>query len=290
MFGYVKTDIPNMYVKDTVLYKSAYCGLCKSIGRECGNKGRLCLNYDLTFLSLLAHNVLDVDLEINKERCVIHWFRKRPVAKDDYITKRIANLNIILAYHKLSDDVNDSNKGRLKRSFFKKSYKKAKKNEQEFDKIVENNYKILLDYEKKNGDSIDIASDSFGKMMKEISKELFGDKFNEELGALSYNLGKWIYLIDALDDFDKDKKNGEYNVFVNAYKTSTKRKELIEQNRSELELIFGTILSDINEANSKIKYNFNCDLINNVLLKGLRMETIRIMNMECKKCKTNTKF
>ena len=59
MFGYVKTDLPNMYVKDTVLYKAMYCGLCKGIGKVCGQKGRLALNYDLTFLSVFVHNILD---------------------------------------------------------------------------------------------------------------------------------------------------------------------------------------------------------------------------------------
>ena len=54
MFGYVKTDMPNMFVKDTVLYKAMYCGLCKGIGNVCGTKGRLLLNYDLAFLSLLT--------------------------------------------------------------------------------------------------------------------------------------------------------------------------------------------------------------------------------------------
>ena len=53
MFGYIRTDIPNMIVKDTVLYKALYCGLCKSIGKTCGTCGRFTLNYDLTFLSAI---------------------------------------------------------------------------------------------------------------------------------------------------------------------------------------------------------------------------------------------
>ena len=64
MFGYVKTDLPNMYVKDVILYKAMYCGLCKGIGKTCGQKSRLLLNYDLTFLSVFAHNLLDVDVKI----------------------------------------------------------------------------------------------------------------------------------------------------------------------------------------------------------------------------------
>ena len=118
MFGYVKTDTPNCYVKDTVLYKAAYCGLCKSIGCTCGQRGRLVLNYDLTFLSVLAHNLKGLDVEIKNERCITHHIKKRPVAVPDELSKRIAALNVILAYHKLNDDVLDNGKGRLKRRFF----------------------------------------------------------------------------------------------------------------------------------------------------------------------------
>ena len=127
MFGYVKTDMPNMYVKDTVLYKAMYCGLCKGIGCSCGTKGRLLLNYDLTFLSLFVHNVLNIDVEVEKQRCIIHHIKKRPVAVPDDVTKRIAALNVILAHHKFNDDVIDSGKGRFGRAFFRSSYKKAKK-------------------------------------------------------------------------------------------------------------------------------------------------------------------
>ena len=40
-------------------------------------------------------------------------------------------------------------------------------------------------------------------------------------------MGKWIYLIDALDDYDKDKKKGAYNPFVLAYGAPT-REELLK--------------------------------------------------------------
>ena len=114
MFGYVKTDNPNMFVKDTVLYRSMYCGLCKGIGRTCGQRARFALNYDLTFLSVLMHNILDIDVDIKKQHCIIHWFGKKPVAVPDELTDRIGALNIILAYYKLNDDVIDNNKGRIK--------------------------------------------------------------------------------------------------------------------------------------------------------------------------------
>lgn len=50
MFGYVKPDLPYLYLKDDKLYKALYCGVCKSIGKTCGQKARLSLTYDIAFL------------------------------------------------------------------------------------------------------------------------------------------------------------------------------------------------------------------------------------------------
>lgn len=288
MFGYVRTDLPNMYVKDTVLYKAMYCGLCKSMGKACGNFSRLTLNYDMTFLSLFCHNIAGTDINIKKERCIAHWITKRPVAKPDALTKRIAALNLILAYYKLSDDVLDEKKGRLKRKVFYRSYKRAKKSEPELNEVVNNNYAKLVEYEKTEGDSVDISADSFGNMLLEIIVILLGDKATEAVKSLCYDIGKWIYLIDAVDDFDKDKKRNSFNVFVNLYKNVFDKRGLLNEKRIELEEIFGTILSDIEHCSRQIEYKFNNDLINNILLCGLRAQTKKIL--ENKKCGNTTKY
>lgn len=287
MFGYVKTDMPYMFVKDTVLYKALYCGLCKSIGKTCGTNARFLLNYDLAFLSAFLHNVCGKDVEIKKERCIIHHIVKRPVASCDELTERIAALNVILAGCKLSDDVMDSGKGRLKRSFFACGYKKARKREPVLDKIVKDRYAELLNYEKAGADSPDIVADPFGNMMREIVTELAGEFASEEVKTLSYDLGKWIYLIDALDDFDKDKKRGEFNVFVNAYRDAETKENLIKEKGEDLAVLFGTVLTEISELSEKIDYKFNSDLVRNVLKRGLFSETKRIT--ENKQCKNTTK-
>ncbi|MBE5754254.1 MAG: hypothetical protein E7340_02845 [Clostridiales bacterium] len=288
MFGYVKTDFPNMYMKDVVLYKAMYCGLCKGIGKCCGNKGRLVLNYDLTFLSLFTHNLLNIDVKIEKQTCIIHHIRKRPVAVPDVLTERIGALNVILAYYKLNDDVIDNKKGFIKRSFFKSSYKKAAKKEPKFDAIVKARYAELRKYEKANCDSIDMAADPFGLMMKDIILELIGDDCADNVKKIAYEFGKWIYLIDALDDFDKDKKKKNYNVFVNANPDVCDKQTLLMTKGNEIVYIFGTILNEISTLEKGLDYKFNHDLISNILSLGLKGQTKVVM--ENKKCKNTSKF
>ena len=289
MFGYIKTDLPNMYVKDTILYKAMYCGLCKGIGKACGQKARLVLNYDLTFLSVLLHNLSNIDVKIERQHCIIHRISKRPVAIPDHLTERIAALNVILAYYKLSDDVIDNGKGRLKRSFINSAYKRAKKNEPKLDFVVKSRYDELRKYEKANCDSIDIVADPFGLLMQDVVKILMEDTADDILCELAYNLGKWIYLIDALDDFDKDLKKKNYNVFVNVYNEIKCKDELVRNKQNDLIIVFGSVLSRINELTKCLKYKFNHDLTDNVLLRGLNVQTKTIMENN-KKCKNTTKF
>ncbi len=288
MFGYVKTDYPNLYVKDTILYKSMYCGLCKGIKEVAGHRARLTLNYDLTFLSVLLHNVMNNDVQIEKQRCIIHPIKKVPMAKVDELTKTIGALNVILAYHKINDDVLDENKGRFKKALVKKGYNRAVKDYKFLDDIVDKYYKQLLELEKQKCDSIDRVSDPFGTMLQKIVKEISKEFCSEELERLAYGLGRWIYLIDALDDFDKDLKKNSYNVFALAYADCKTKIELIEKNNKELQMIFGSILSDIFKCSKALKYYFNHDLTENVFKYGLIKQTKNIM--ENKQCKTTTKF
>ncbi|MCQ2399597.1 MAG: DUF5685 family protein, partial [Clostridia bacterium] len=253
MFGYVKPDSPYMYMKDLTLYKAMYCGLCKSIGKYCGEKARLVLNYDLTFLSVFLHNVMNVDVEIKEETCVIHHIKKRPVAKPDFLSEKIGALNVILAGKKLQDDVDDENKGKIKNAFFSSSVAIAKKKEGLLSDTVDVCYKRITDYEKTNGKDAVVVSEFFGELLVEIVKVISENYFTEDIRTVVFNLGKWIYLIDALDDYDKDIKKKSFNPFVNGYGEPTK-KEFLEKHGDEINFIFGDILYEIEDLIASSKH------------------------------------
>ena len=275
-------DKPYLYMKDDTLYKALYCGVCKSIGEVCGQRARFTLTYDIAFLSALAHNILGKDVEIKKSRCIAHAIKKRPIAKPDEISKMLGAINVILAYYKLKDDVLDENKGNFKSVIFKKGYKKAKNKYPKIDEIVKNCYHNLLKLEKENCDSIDIVADCFAVMLQEISVEVFKDKSTDNTKRLMYAIGKWIYLIDALDDYDKDIKNNNYNVFYNYYKCddfSLIKKEHLQ----DIIYIFNGIFMQITENYKEIKSHFNTDLTSNILMRGIPNKTQSILDKGNKK-------
>lgn len=285
MFGYVSPDLPNLYIKDGMLYKALYCGLCKSIGGTCGQLARMGLSYDVTFLSALLHNLKNVDIEVEQGHCVEHWFTKRPIAKRDSLTDLLACINTAWTYFKLTDDIEDENKGYLKRLWFTKGYQKVKKLHPEIIPIIETRLAETSKFEKEGCDSPDRMADGTATMVSELSDLLLEGYATPATKQLFYLIGKWIYLIDAVDDYDKDVKKGCYNVFERCYHAKDK-KALLEERRADLDFIFRTLFYGVREALSGVKLHFNHDLTDNVLMLGLPSVTKRILSCEnCPSCK-----
>ena len=127
MFGYIQPDAPYLFKKDEKLYQALYCGLCKSIGKGCGQCARTALTYDMAFMSALVHNIKQEDVIIKKVRCAIHWLKRRPVALVDDTTVLMGCVNTALAYYKLCDDKADGDRKGIFRHLYKKGLKRAAK-------------------------------------------------------------------------------------------------------------------------------------------------------------------
>jgi hypothetical protein len=289
MFGYVRADTPYLYIKDDNLYKAMYCGVCKGIADVCGHSARMGLSYDVTFLSVILHNIAGVDVTIEKSHCLTHCIRSRKMANVDEMTRQLGAFNTELVYYKYTDDIEDGDRGRGKRLWFQKGHRRVKKKYPEIEKIVREQMAAQAVVEKSKSDSIDRAADATANMLAEFSDYVLGEKRTQYTRALFYSVGKWIYLIDALDDYDKDKKKGAYNPFLLAYGAADRR-ELVQKYAEDLQFAFRTIFYDIRENLGQIKFHFNRDLSDNILLRGLPATTKKIMSCEnCKACKSEKK-
>ena len=291
MFGYVRADTPYLYIKDDTLYKAMYCGVCKGIGEVCGQGARMGLSYDVTFLSVLLHNLAGIDVKIEKQHCLTHRIRSKPMAEVDEMTRQLGALNTLLVYYKYTDDIMDGDKGRGKRLWFKQGFARARRKYPEIARIVRDNLAMQDKVEKAKIDSIDRAADATANMMAEFSDYVLGEKANVHTKNLFYAIGKWIYLIDALDDYDKDIKKGAYNPFILAYGAESAAQLTNGKYADDVKYVFNALFFDIRENLSHLHFNFNRDLLDNILLRGLPMMTNRILsgcdcNGKCKKkCK-----
>ncbi len=291
MFGYVRADTPYLYIKDDNLYRAMYCGVCKGIGQVCGQAARMGLSYDVTFLSVILHNIAGIDVTIEKSHCLTHCVRSRKMAEVDELTRQLGALNTALVYYKCTDDIEDGDKGRLKRLWFQGGFHRAKKKYPELERIVRENLAKQAELERANTDSFDRAADCTANMLAAACDYMLGEKATPATHNLFYAVGKWIYLVDALDDYDKDVKKGAYNPFALAYKAGNRKALLEGESGEEIRYAFHALFYDIRENLSKIHFHFNRDLSDNILLRGLPATTERVMKCEnCKNCKKeNTK-
>ncbi len=287
MFGYIRTDTPYLYIKDQELYRAMYCGVCKGIAEVCGNTARMGLSFDVTFLSVILHNILGVDVNIEKQHCLTHCIRARKMANVDELTRQLGALNTVLVYYKYTDDIEDGDKGKGKRLWFKKGFKRAKEKYPEVERIVRENLAEQAKIEKARTDSADRAADATATMLAQFSDYALGERATPHTRRLFYAVGKWIYLIDALDDYDKDVKKGAYNPFVLAYGAKCKEELLAGKHGQEVAFIFQSLFLDIGESLAEIPFHFNKDLSDNILLRGLPAVTRQVMQGGC--CKNKKK-
>lgn len=266
MFGYVNIFKDELKIKDYNIWRGYYCGLCKRLGKDYNQLTRLGLNYDMTFLALILGSVINENPEIKRECCIIHPVNKRYVAKSEKAIAYAGAVSIVLVKEKLNDDINDDKKIS---SFFLKlpyifPYRKAE--------IFVNTIKIrkylmeLYSLEKENCRDIDIISDKFALLMAEIMTPSFIPLEKRKiLYNFGYNLGRWIYIIDAVNDFYDDKKKNKYNPFSK-----------IDVKEVEFNLTY--TLSQIAKYFNELNLTQNRDLIENIIYLGLVSKQDSIFN------------
>ena len=117
-------------------------------------------------------------------------------------------------------------------------------------------------------------------MMEELATYSLKEKITEPARKLFYYLGKWIYLIDALDDYEKDIKEKNYNP---PYGEKPTVKELFEIYGKDLSFTFSEIFASMKSSLSECKFYFNHDLIDNIILRGIPSVTLKILKKEREK-------
>ncbi|MDE6967627.1 MAG: hypothetical protein K2P12_03130 [Clostridia bacterium] len=278
----------NMFMKDYYNYRAYYCGLCKRIGKDCGQLMRISTNYDMVFFDMFCHAVLDVKPQYNDEPCILSPKKKR-VTIGDELTDKIVDINTLLIYYKLLDDKLDSKKASISKSLARNlvvsgKYKKAKNNFPALDSFLDREYARLRQMENENKASIDMLADPFANMLREAGKTILGDKSTSYIEDMFYFLGKWVYIIDAVDDTENDFKNKEFNPFFVGYEYQNQDK-FFEDRGKELEFLLKSSYNSICNAYKNIELKFNKGAITNIIWYGILMRTEDILGRkgDCKK-------
>ncbi len=214
MFGYVTPLIEELKVKEHTLYKSIYCGLCQCMGKRVCGESRMTLSYDMVFLVLIRLRLSGESVSFRTARCMASPFRKKLMMERNSTLDYCAAAGSLLAYHNIADDAADKKGFRrmvavLLRRMAERMRKKASL--PDLDVYVTEKMKELSKQEHTDGATVDAVGDVFGQLLAAVfgwGLEETDRRLAEELG---YHVGKWIYILDAADDYLKDQKRGEFN-------------------------------------------------------------------------------
>jgi hypothetical protein len=271
MFGYVIVNESELRIREYHLYRSYYCGMCMDLKASYGQTGRLTLSYDTVFLALLLTSLYEPKERLRDVRCAVHPLEKHPTRQNEY-TGYAADMGIILSYHACLDDWNDErdSKKKLMASLLRKKCEKASQIYADKAAFIARKLDELHVLEAGAMDSgkdelsppvlLDRASGIFGDLMAEIF-DCKGDMWSPALRRIGFFLGRFIYVLDAFDDLEKDAASGSFNPLL----PFRERPDLEEYVRGILTMA----ASECSAAFETLPIVENIDILRNILYSGI---------------------
>lgn len=274
MFGYVRINKMDLTFREFDYYKGYYCGLCKYLKENHGEISRLSLNYDITFLIVILTALYKLDSDITYERCIANPLKKKMRIVNE-ITEYAASMNILLSYYKLEDNLYDDNgiKDKLAYELYKGKLKKAYEKYPQKAEYIKQQLGNLKELEKQESKSIDKVSNTFGNLMGEIFVYK-KDEYEQNLRNIGFNLGKYIYILDAYEDLEEDNKKGRYNPFIDYI---DKKEELKNKVDRIISMSLGMATKNIEQLNLE----FNKSIIDNIIYSGVYLRYKSILEKGC---------
>lgn len=273
MFGYIIVNKQEMKFREFDCYQSYYCGLCQNLKERYGRSGQITLSYDMTFVVMLLSSLYEPETAEGSCKCIAHPLEAHPTRQNQF-TDYAADMNILFSYYKSLDDWTDEKKlsGKTEAAFLKK---KNDRITQKYPHKAERIYTLLERihlYEKAGERNVDLASGCFGEIMAEIFAWR-QDEWEAELKKMGFFLGKFIYLMDAYEDMEKDAKSGNYNVFL----YQKEKAESEEEFEKSAYTILNMMMAECCRAFEKLPIIENVEILRNILYSGVwcRYEMVR---------------
>lgn len=276
MFGYITVNREELKLKDFERYQAYYCGLCEELRKRYGYAGQATLTYDMTFLAVLLTGLYEVPTEEQYTHCTKHLGKKHKILTNDVICYA-ADMNVLLSYYDFLDDWIDEKKIT--------KYTIAKVLEKAYQKIAEKyprQQKAVLEYvnqlekwEKDRKEDLDQAAGLTGTLLGEIFVWR-QDEWEDILRHMGFYMGKFIYLMDAFEDLEKDKEKGCFNPLLS----------LSEQ--EDFAVICNQILTLMAAESArefeKLPVILDAEIIRNILYSGIwaKYEAVKKKRMEGK--------
>lgn len=280
MFGFIRPARAELRIREADRFQQIYCGLCNAIHTRYGFFYTWFLSYDMAFFALLYGSNRDKTDATVRKKCAAHPLYGRscvPTTNEDL--SLAADLSVLLTYYKLCDSVQDE-KGikrllaRLLRRFGQNGYEKAKKRLPDTDTEMQKALADLHRLESEKCDSMDRVADASARLTAAMVP-FVQDVRTRILRQMFYQIGRWIYLLDGIQDLTEDLQNGNYNPIVSRYSLQTPDMTAIKQ---QLETTLARSLADVCMAFDLLDIQRDADLIRNIIFLGMPVVTRQVLD------------
>lgn len=263
MLGMMTVRQPELRFREFDRYRGVYCGLCRSIGKQCGAACRLALSFEMTFMAMLLTSLYEPETAQEMHRCVLHPVRKRLMFSNEAIDY-CADMSALVSYYDLRDGWEDEKKvSRLAASELLKAAAKhaGERWPRQRDAIAAYVDK-LHEVEARREQNLDAAANLTGEMLAElyVMKE---DVYARDLRELGFYLGKFIYLCDCYEDIERDVKKNNYNPLI------VRSDDPAFAQKSEQML--SVIMAEAARAFERLPLIEDAEIMRNVLYSGIWM-------------------
>ena len=214
MFGYVTANMGELTKQQQRRYSAVYCGICRRIRAQSGQLARLGLSYDMAFLAVLLMSLYEPSEQNGNNRCLIHPITRRDWIDNEFV-RYAADMNVALAYYNCLDDWQDDGKRSAKwlAEAYEKHLPDIETRWPRQCRAIRDSLENLSALEKANCPNPDEPAGAFGALMGELLA-VREDLWSPTLRKVGNALGRFIYLLDAELDYDKDRHKGKYNPFL----------------------------------------------------------------------------
>jgi hypothetical protein len=241
MFGLMKYYRCAAAPEDRERYRLHYCGVCKTLGKLYGQKARLLLNRDLVFLSELLTAMIGEPLsEPLREQSA---FQKRSCFALPKSTEAIplsfriaAAYTVLVTGYKLDDNIADAGKGRsvvwrISRTALSGAFTKAEDQMIQWEIPVHEFGVWMQEQRTRERASVDRMAPeerlcywaeptavTTGLSTQHAARLIGHPEHAGLLYELGYTFGQLIYLLDAVEDYERDARQGAFNAVKAAYR------------------------------------------------------------------------
>ncbi len=272
MFGYVKPVPAELLVREYEFYRATYCGVCRSMKKCTGALSNALHTYDSVFLALVRMLYIEPgQISARRGRCIAHPIKSRAMLNSNAATDYTACAFAILTYYKLCDDISDERlPRRVATAVIKPIYSSARRRAkmEALSDTVRDKLLRITELERARVASVDEPAKLFGELLGAIFSEGLSEEAREVTYDVGYHLGKFIYMADAAEDYEKDLQRGSYNPYVLIYDGA----ELTPENKQSIKC--GLILEcrELESAVNRLPFGSLAtieNIIKNIIYLGL---------------------